>query len=492
MVCVCVFTACGRGDGGDTENNTNNNAINGVYNGDANGTENEEPPSRTLTILACEEYYHVIRQAEEAMAAIYDDFSVEITSYNAGNRDRVFPRLQAEMMTGEMHDIIFWDGQPILQWAAQGFLTDIYTLMDRDPNTSRDDFVTNALTAMETNGGLYAFPLNVAFRYVFINDTLPQSILDMFIGRESISPIEMMDIYVTLMENYGDEFGHLLYARGSMLVHEQELFNHIHNFVDFNNRTSHLNTREFADTLDSILTYLWLEHLSYYQGGTGLLGNLRRTRELTQELVFVTENVQNTMGFAFMDMPYFIHGIPLSDREGRLQLDIFNHCFTSVAASGWTGVWASVCITEAADGPLAWEFTKHLIDAFTWFRGKNVSRSGNIITSWGAERQLSSPIIRSAFQPFVSAAFVSFLDIGYYANFINRPDMSDGDISRLTDNALARLYQYNNMPMSATLNFIPKELYSENFTLLINNVISTNEFAQRTHNAVSLWLMERY
>jgi len=73
--------------------------------------------------------------------------------------------------------ITVWnDGHPLRSYAANGFLTNFYNLIDSHPYTDREDFFTNVLKAYEFGGGLYVFPLSFGFEYVGINASAPESI----------------------------------------------------------------------------------------------------------------------------------------------------------------------------------------------------------------------------------------------------------------------------------------------------------------------------
>ena len=63
--------------------------------------------------------------------------------------------LQTEIMAGNVPDLVSLDAVNETALAARGLLVDMYPYIDADPELSRDDFFTNILTMLETDGHLY-------------------------------------------------------------------------------------------------------------------------------------------------------------------------------------------------------------------------------------------------------------------------------------------------------------------------------------------------
>ena len=83
----------------------------------------------------------------------YSEFSTE-EDWQAG-----LNRLSAEIIAGNVPDILDVTNLPFNQYVANDLLMDLYPLIDADPNLSRSDFMESALRATEINGGLYkVFP----------------------------------------------------------------------------------------------------------------------------------------------------------------------------------------------------------------------------------------------------------------------------------------------------------------------------------------------
>lgn len=67
-------------------------------------------------------------------------------------------KLNNDITSGNIPDILITDSQmPFESYAAKGIFADLYEFIDKDDALSRDDFLPNLLTAMETDGKLYRF-----------------------------------------------------------------------------------------------------------------------------------------------------------------------------------------------------------------------------------------------------------------------------------------------------------------------------------------------
>lgn len=79
------------------------------------------------------------------------DYSVYATDedYNAG-----ITKLNTEIISGNVPDLICVSQLPYKQYAAKGLLEDLYTYIDNDSQLSREDFLPSILKAMESDGKL--------------------------------------------------------------------------------------------------------------------------------------------------------------------------------------------------------------------------------------------------------------------------------------------------------------------------------------------------
>ena len=85
----------------------------------------------------------------------YSEYNTD-DDYNAG-----IQKLNTEMLSGKLPDMIDINtySMPVEQYAAKGFLTDLYELIDADADLSRESFVQPVIKALESaDGKLYQLP----------------------------------------------------------------------------------------------------------------------------------------------------------------------------------------------------------------------------------------------------------------------------------------------------------------------------------------------
>ncbi|MCL2286627.1 MAG: extracellular solute-binding protein [Firmicutes bacterium] len=516
----------------------------------------EIQPRRTLTIRARCVDVRIIRQAAQAMQADWQareipyNFHVEIDYYgwqDMAGMDTRGMRFQLELMAGMSNDIIMFDPfkHNIHALANSGFLQNIYTLMDACPNTSRDEFFTQALKAFEINSNLYVLPTSFGMNYVGVNAALPSEFLDHWTNKSSVTLVEMMEFYLDLVYTYPDEFGHLLYADGAGLTYYTNALQAIMGeFIDFNTNTSNLLDPRFAEYLDLIgrvnairdpwaiecqawerpwwfldqgsdwwrmgYNFNWCPCRVYcapFWTGYSFRHQLRRMGE-TYVFYAGTNNIAHyRIFFEEVMPPYFIHSIPLADTNGRFLID---------TPGAFRQSWSGICITGRADGALAWEFAKHLIYAYAnpnTFAAEGISRfTGGLIprrlsrNDWGAQ-SLASSILRSTFR---ETTFRNFEDANYnwYRRLVSPPPGPDAtprsdvalpsfqnfrnrsDRNRQFEAAIDRIAAYNEQPMAMLWPMIPGRLVEDTLDQFLRGLIDAPTAARRMQNAVSLWLIE--
>ncbi|MDY3791764.1 MAG: extracellular solute-binding protein [Oscillospiraceae bacterium] len=89
-----------------------------------------------------------------------DKYTIYATSFSESNDtsdwEAALTKFNNELLAGNVPDIILLNQQmPVSSYAAKGLFTDLYELLDKDPDLKKEDFMPNVLTALETNGKLY-------------------------------------------------------------------------------------------------------------------------------------------------------------------------------------------------------------------------------------------------------------------------------------------------------------------------------------------------
>lgn len=87
------------------------------------------------------------------------DYRIEIADYSEFNTEEDYKagatKLNTEIISGNVPDIISIDNLPYKQYAAKGLLEDLYPFIDNDSDISRDNFIQSILKATESGGKLY-------------------------------------------------------------------------------------------------------------------------------------------------------------------------------------------------------------------------------------------------------------------------------------------------------------------------------------------------
>ena len=500
-----------------------------------NSDDSQPTTDHVLTILARSSYERPIRQAERNLIAEWEQrpekeghtFRVELTTFHPQDELNHLTRLDTMLMAGQSYDIFFpiTAHRNIRDYAQSGLIVDIYPLIHNCPNTDINDFFTNALEAWEIDGGLYVFPWDFSFSYAFINTALPQEIIDRFTQQNSITVAALVDMYRYLLRYYEHEFEHFSFSHGGTLHHPSKIVaSYMGNFIDFDTNTANLTDENFIAFLTDFTEAFDERHLlgqerrywtNWWTAGFALGGAYfgyfvpelrmiaRGARSFTwgsgwhaywqwDEITAVT-----MLPHAFMVesrhffpaaallheevfLPYFKHGIPLADDQGRLLI------------ADRADYPAGVSISSAANGAVAWDFTRHLINAFN---KREIYRPGlSPIYANFYQDSLAIPIARDLWFFRVSNSLTSAYE--YYRSSRMFPSLGtsgtspgQGWIDKHVEMMLPYIATLSEQSMALTHPPVPDFLYIDNLELFIRGLITPRDFAQRTQNAVSLWLL---
>jgi len=439
-------------------------------------TFEQDNPEAILSVLAMNTFYGVLRQAERAMVVDNPYFRLDISSYRFEHREHTNQRLRTMMMAGQGYDMFIWDGIDIIPWARSGLLVDIYTLIESNPSTNMEDFFAQPLTALEIDGGVYKFPVSFGYFYVSINENLPPSIIDRFSSDTTITINELLDLYITLLDDYWEEFGDYNFIEGMALNSpDGVMFSQMGSFVDFNNRTSNINNPDFVEFLNLLKRAYEGRSLGLFTARvTSPLMSSGTRYGLSTSYAFIAETAHLSPGASFINAPHFIQGRPLTDVSGRLIID---------QALMTPSTWASLVFPTAGDSTLAWEFSQHLIVAFSQAYGRALNDG---YLNWG-ENSIATPILRDLFESHISSSFHNLYDAASFGGLLNRELR---EWNQVVDDAIEQLSYFNEKPMIPFFNQIPINLIMDSFEQFWNGLISAEEFAHRANNTISIWLIE--
>ena len=84
----------------------------------------------------------------------YSELATE-DDYTAG-----LTKLNTEIISGNVPDLIMTNQMPVAQYAAKGLLEDLWSYIDADPEYSRDALMLQPINAAQTDGHLYQMPID--------------------------------------------------------------------------------------------------------------------------------------------------------------------------------------------------------------------------------------------------------------------------------------------------------------------------------------------
>jgi len=477
VVCtILVLSACGR-------DRIDDYAPNGDY---AEGATIEVLsiliPETLLNILetfsTSQFHFHIAEETlNQELYELNREFELEISTFSWRDIVDLLPRMEVLMMAGEMYDIFYlMPQQNLWRYSQNGFLADIYTLIDNCSHTNREDFFINALNAFTINDGLYAFPLGFNFEYIAISAEMPQEFVDRFNGMDAITPIELMHMYIDLRSRYPNEFDSLFVARNSFASFNPDfvLERALSDFVNVNEQVSNINSNRFIEFLNSLKHVHDLHGFSVsaqldFMIRTSGLCTVGERQRGSVRYMFNSDNVFLNSIFAYFEpsRQSFLYHIPLVNNYGELYLSGFNrpHAF-SIAATG--------------NAALAWDFLRHLIVPMAVTTNYRQPRGWNTLTI---------PIKRSYFESnFLSTIYRSFRADAVSLQFTGMGEGDPGREERI-QRALDIHTAFSEMPV-ATIPLVPISIIEEDLSLFMDGVITAEDAALRMHNRVSLWLIE--
>jgi len=126
-------------------------------------TPYSELPERTVLTLATFHLDWDIRSAIVQFNRTSTTHRIQVTDYAEFSTDDDWQagltRLSAEIIAGNVPDILDVSNLPFNQYVAKDLFIDLYPLIDSDPELGRSDFMESMLRATEINDGLYkVFP----------------------------------------------------------------------------------------------------------------------------------------------------------------------------------------------------------------------------------------------------------------------------------------------------------------------------------------------
>lgn len=202
--------------------------------------------NKTVLTFACMYLDWNMRDAIVKFNRASNTHRIVVRDYSEYNTDDDYTagiqKLNTEMLSGKLPDMIDINtySMPIEQYAAKGFLTDLYELIDADADLSRESFVQPVLKALESaDGKLYQLP------QTFTVDTAIA--LDKVVGEYDTWNLAAVKDAMTKLQDGATVFD--VYRTKSDIL-STCISRNIDAFVDWENGAAHFDSDEFKALLE--------------------------------------------------------------------------------------------------------------------------------------------------------------------------------------------------------------------------------------------------
>ncbi|MCR5417562.1 MAG: hypothetical protein K6E84_01440 [Lachnospiraceae bacterium] len=181
-------------------------------------------------------------------------------------------KFNADLLAGDVPDLIDLSSLPVDKYVAKGMLADLYPFIDKDPDLNKEDFIDNILKTLETDGKLY-----------YISPTFSLNLLgadkDVVGDKTNIT----LDDLIALEEKYegSKAFSSNYTSNSSALLTLCQ--NNYESFIDWNTGKCSFDSDEFVKTLEYANTYPSDEDINY-DDQEGTTEMLRSKKTLFTEL----------------------------------------------------------------------------------------------------------------------------------------------------------------------------------------------------------------
>lgn len=220
----------------------------------------EVPQKHILTLATIWTDYNLKKQILK-FNKTNPDYRIEVSDYSEFNNDGDYnagtTKLNTEIVSGKIPDMISLNNLPYRQYAAKGLLEDLYPFLEADTGLGgRAALVPGILNAMETDGKLY----QVATGFSAIS----------IVGKPSVVGTEMgwtMSELRKIVEDHPEAdvpFG--MYMNRATLMQMFTMLS-IDKYIDWQKGTCTFNSEDFKQLLSFVKTFPETENEAMYEDG---------------------------------------------------------------------------------------------------------------------------------------------------------------------------------------------------------------------------------
>ena len=274
-----------------------------------------------------------------------DKYQIMVKDYST--YDDAPTQMNNDLLAGEIPDIIDLSGISAEKYISKGMLLDLYTLMDKDSDIKKDDFIENVLQVMETDGKLYhispTFGVNV-----LIGKTSDIG------GRDKFTVQDLID----LEQSKGND-AKAFYMRSNTSVLNMICTANYEDYIDWNTGKCSFNSDEFVKLLEYANTYPKDEDINWDEDYESLPTQIRSGKVILADIYSLGMEEIELYNAMFEDDISFI-GYPSDKSAGA-----------SASMNMDLGIYAK---SKNVDG--AWAFLKTFLTKDYICKGANNYYSG--------------------------------------------------------------------------------------------------------------------
>ena len=274
-----------------------------------------------------------------------DKYQIMVKDYST--YDDAPTQMNNDLLAGEIPDIIDLSGISAEKYISKGMLLDLYTLMDKDSDIKKDDFIENVLQVMETDGKLYhispTFGVNV-----LIGKTSDIG------GRDKFTVQDLID----LEQSKGND-AKAFYMRSNTSVLNMICTANYEDYIDWNTGKCSFNSDEFVKLLEYANTYPKDEDINWDEDYESLPTQIRSGKVILADIYSLGMEKIELYNAMFEDDISFI-GYPSDKSAGA-----------SASMNMDLGIYAK---SKNVDG--AWAFLKTFLTKDYICKGANNYYSG--------------------------------------------------------------------------------------------------------------------
>ncbi len=210
-------------------------------------TDVSQVKEKSILSLGCFYLNWNIRSAVADFNRNNENYTIYVTSYSDSNDttdwSAALTKFNNEILAGNVPDILLLNSDmPYDSYASKGLFTDLYELIDNDPELTRESFMPNVLRAMERDGKLYEMTPSFSIQTYAAKTSL--------VGTEcSITMEKAKEILAGMPEGAA--------LTNYLMTQSEFLSNAImySSFVDYENATCNFDSPEFKAVLEMAKTY---------------------------------------------------------------------------------------------------------------------------------------------------------------------------------------------------------------------------------------------